>query len=695
MDADSGLPILLRGETDVPDDKHALPGVRYGGCDLCGQALVKQDVYLALVGNPNADGDSTKYHSVAGRFTAVDHQPHTYNFRIEHNLEEAGIVCSNRKPCSRCYGAPEAIYIHQRCLDLLVRESALPLESAMRLDSIPKNLLDFVWTTSAWRSPWRHALYLCLDDNLSIPVLPPVSYLSRTGLQGLAKLPLELLRLVRDESCRSPFWGYMNVMDMARRYQEATSLAADELPAVTSVSLSTVSSWKRGHAPVLIDEPCTKGMIRLTIDSAGMRSIKRLDHDTLYGFHKSTPRFDNRAFAVFDAVTYPEAKVHLKVGGTNAAIKPRLTRNSQYGLARLCLPRGARHPDIWDTPLPPNMEPMEHGEGLRHRNWRFQTADLDKVTALSFLARGECLVAIHRHTSEEPNAVSTLERMAPWVRRPDMWEYVGISHIRRHLSEMRQLPRNIQRLLFARVTVVGLLLRLPDGGALPDPSRLVWGYYMPNQDMIAVVATATSDPKGEGQDAVRHLLHGHYAGQGFANPYVSVTHYQHRAPLHNVVRAQVFNQGSGYCEGIIFDYADGSQKAVGCCRTGVTVPVTTWMPVRIHIRRDFDENPESHQSKGDAVALSSEGDSVLDQGPFATPWESFPMVGRITFDTTIRAYGRFLTETVHVMSVKVGRSHSAARSCSTLTAISIQIHFIPDRRPTIPCRSRIPTGMGT
>lgn len=55
-------------------------------------------------------------------------------------------------------------------------------------------------------------------------------------------------------------------------------------------------------------------MIRLTIDSAGMRSIERLDHDTLYGPHASTPRFDNLAFAVLDAASYPEAKVHFRVG---------------------------------------------------------------------------------------------------------------------------------------------------------------------------------------------------------------------------------------------------------------------------------------------------------------------------------------------------------------------------------------------
>lgn len=664
MDADSGFQAVHSGETDVPDDKHALPGVRYGGCDLCGQALVKEDVYLALLGNPNADGDSTKYHSVAGHFKLGDqyHLPHAYNFRIEYNLEGLGIVCSNRKPCSRCYGAPEAIYIHQRCLNLLVRESVLPLESALPLDSIPKNLLDFVWTTSAWRSPWRHALYLCLDDNQSLPVLPPFSYLSRIGLQGLAKLSSELLELVRNESCRSPFWGYTNVMDMARRYKQATSLAGDELPAVTSVSLSTVSSWQRGHAPVLADEPCATGVIRLTIDAAGMQSIERLDHNTLYGFHESTPRFDNLAFAVFDAATYPEAKVHFKVGGANPAIKPRLTRNSQYGLARLCLPRGARHPDIWDTPLPPNMEPMKHGEGLRHRNWRFQTADLDKVTALSFLIRGECLVAIHRHTSQEPSAVSTLERMAPWVRTPDMWEYLGISEIRRHLWAMRQLPSNAQRVLVARHNVLGRLFRLPNGGALPDPSRLVWGYYMPNQDMIGVVATTTSDPKGKGQDAVRHLLQGHYAGQEFANAYVLVSDYVHSAPLNGVIQVQVFNQGNGYCEGIIFDYADGSQKAVGSCRTGVIVPITTWIPDRIHIRRDFDEHPESHHPKWAALAFSSKGDSVLDQGTFATPWESFPMLGCLAFNTTIRAYGR----------------------CSTDTAMSVKIHFTPPPDHTDP-----------
>lgn len=302
-------------DSDVPPQEHALPAVRYGGCDLCGEALGKEDVYLGLVGNPSGDGDSTKFHSVAGPFKAGHPPAHDYNGRIEHTQKELGIVCSNRLPCQQCQEAPEAIAIHRHCLHLLVRHCR------STKDAVPDSLFDFVWATSAWRSPWRDTLYLCLDNTRSLPVLPPASYLSKLGLQGLAKLPSELVYLVRNESCRSLFWGYANVLDMASRYTRATSLSADEL---VTVSLSRVSSWRRGHAPVLADEPCGTGSIRLTIDSAGMQSIERLDHNTLYGFHASTPRFDDLAFAVFDAAAYPEAKVHFKVGGrTSPATKPR------------------------------------------------------------------------------------------------------------------------------------------------------------------------------------------------------------------------------------------------------------------------------------------------------------------------------------------------------------------------------------
>ncbi|KAK1834075.1 hypothetical protein QBC39DRAFT_344211 [Podospora conica] len=600
---------LVDSDSEGPGFEHPFPALRYGGCELCGEALVKQDRYYALIGHPD---DSTRYYQeLFGPFEPGDH-PEILGF-TDYLANELGILCCSRDTCRYCQEAPEAIYVHKHCLHLLLGmtpyEGPEPPPLAV-MEILVERLLDFVYVSSAWRSPWRDTLYLCLDNNLIPPALPSPARWLLLGLWRMTTLPNEIIYQIWRDSSRSLVWGYANVIDMAHRAPPTDDLV--------TLSLSHVSSWERGHDPALSQEPSGTRMMRLTIDSDGIRSIESLDPEALHGSHASAERFDNLAFAVFDAASYPGAKVHFK-----------------YGLARLYLPSGVQHPNIWDTPLPPSLDPAKFPKKLGYTNWRFQTADLDKITALTFISSRGTLVAIHPHTPQQPSAASTVERMAPWIKTPDMWEYFPVSEVKRHLSRMRVLPRDT----VAPQTTESMLTRVFTARNTVHPtSRLVWGYHIPKQDVVCIVATAERDPKG--LDTVRTLVKG--TRKSNLDCYYGGIHgcFTHCAPLEGVIRTQVFNNDNGHCQGILFDYADG-QVAVGCCRIGVDKPVITSMPALIHIRREKDEDsrtPTSWLTMSHArylvnIAFSGEGDPIPEQGTSAVPWASFEMTGSLSFTT--------------------------------------------------------------
>jgi len=188
-------------------------------------------------------------------------------------------------------------------------------------------------------------------------------------------------------------------------------------------------------------------------------------------------------------------------------------------------------------------------------------------------------------------------------------------------ADYRRLPlgRDVLMRLFSKRKV----------GTHPAPSRLIWGYRMPHLDSICVIATATREP--EGQDTLRR----DFMPDAWDSGCDVVSYFRHWALLDGAIRVQVFNDGNGYCEGIIFDYADGSQQAVECCRTCVIVPVITLMPAWIHVGRKFGSSKHQSPWRTDGclytVAFSSNGDTVSNKETATTRVESFEMVGFLGF----------------------------------------------------------------
>lgn len=91
------------------------------------------------------------------------------------------------------------------------------------------------------------------------------------GLPHLSKLPVELLHTVCDYSNESLLWRYISAINLAAD----ASTVKDEL--VSSIQLTAIRSWER-HGELRLDDPATLPLImRITMDTDGIRRVERLE----------------------------------------------------------------------------------------------------------------------------------------------------------------------------------------------------------------------------------------------------------------------------------------------------------------------------------------------------------------------------------------------------------------------------------
>ncbi|KAK4446919.1 hypothetical protein QBC34DRAFT_496513 [Podospora aff. communis PSN243] len=559
------------------DGHPALPAVRFGGCELCEWPLRKEDTYLSFVGNSS----STAYASLERCHTPQD-------------VAKSNILCPYRSRCSTCGGAPEAICVHTGCFRLVMQHTQLAQQ----------DLLDFMWVRAAWKAPWRDAPHLSLE--LSPPPAPPASPMSALGLSHFNKLPVELVQQIWQNSTASTLWGYARVLDIAHHANESAPSQAT----LVTVPFSRVVSWERGSQPVLSPTPRILAKAqgppqttRITIDSEGIRAIERFDYGALYDQRARRDRSDRLAFAFIDESDEFRVKVHFK-----------------YHLARLELSysreRGSRTiwpPPLFDTPVPPPLEDLQVNllglawsflnDGLDN-TWRFYTAELDKITGLTFLTSGHTLVAIHPHTPQEPSAASTVARLPPWVEPPKTWEYFTVSELRsERASDKRGYPWTST---YLDDGFPGLL------GPRDQPAHLlIWGSYLAAQDQVCVMATSVVTQGQEiippGDIYMRISDDGAYIDRVRSDDGVYIDRvrpdggmgaprfYEASASLADVAWIEVFNDMDGYTEGILVVYKDGAtQIGVGSCRVGVEDGVVTSEPERMLVLDEPErrERPE-------------------------------------------------------------------------------------------------------
>ena len=125
--------------------------------------------------------------------------------------------------------------------------------------------MDSLWIATAWRSPWRQAPYLRLQEPL---IVPDFSAINRLGLSQMRTLPPEILQIIYQHSKTSPLWKYGAVTDLARSIISPPS-------SCVSLPLCEISAWTRGSVVETLHRDRSP-ILRLTIDSYGIKSIESL-----------------------------------------------------------------------------------------------------------------------------------------------------------------------------------------------------------------------------------------------------------------------------------------------------------------------------------------------------------------------------------------------------------------------------------
>ena len=145
-------------------------------------------------------------------------------------------------------------------------------------------------------------------------------------------LPTEILNMIRDYSDISIIWRFQMVSGLVERFPVATN------GQLLSLLLQIVSAWKRGSQPVIADTTDMLPIMRLTIDSWGLREIKRL---------KESPKFKTRrtegcVFVVLNRDSLEGINAHFKVRTRYASDKTQnnkryysTNRVLQFGNSRL------------------------------------------------------------------------------------------------------------------------------------------------------------------------------------------------------------------------------------------------------------------------------------------------------------------------------------------------------------------------
>lgn len=127
--------------------------------------------------------------------------------------------------------------------------------------------LDHLFLVTAWRAPWRQAPDFGLEEtavNLNWSVFDDC------GLSIMRLLPREMIGIVHGYSAKSAIWRFNAASGLTQRL--STSLS-DRL---FSIPLHAVSEWNRGGQPRTTEIAHQLPVIRLTIDSQGIREVERL-----------------------------------------------------------------------------------------------------------------------------------------------------------------------------------------------------------------------------------------------------------------------------------------------------------------------------------------------------------------------------------------------------------------------------------
>ncbi|OIW25949.1 hypothetical protein CONLIGDRAFT_513196 [Coniochaeta ligniaria NRRL 30616] len=560
-------------------------------CDLCENIMIEEEKCIVLIGNLESTAFSVGVPVPAYHALSMDGNAYVVVGRWK--------LC-NLMSCRRCDDPPDAVTFHLDCLKLFMRNCT------------GRDALDKLWLAVIWRK----ALAGVEVEPLRLPTSPTslssafAFVAGNCNLPQIKKLPQEVRDTIQELSEPHPLLRYMVVLESAWRLSTSSSEPLGSLP------LRQVSSWTRGSSTELVGEATVPmPIIRCTIDSIGLRKIERLAARPRF----EETRYDNMVFIVEHEDRFRDAVVQFK-----------------NGIARLNVPESGKDLQIWDTPTPPDL--FRHRIKFDQPPRRFSTIDMGAITGLTFVMFYNNLVAIHPHTKAAVSAVSSVDRISDWYPRDAfVWVYVP-------------LPRGETLLGFGP-----LVRKHRDGSWVPADGHC----FLLRLLLAGDVIVGRRQPAGlesfllnKGQPAIRTLLHdtsysfhpivtsypfsylsgpANTGAVSWSSPlmtddwdeYPPMTDdlvecplkrwHRSYANLENVSRVHVSQEPErGYCRGLLFEYENGAQRAVGQCRLHVDPVGTFEKPKTISFSRTEQDGlakirvhfSESHdQGGGWAVRL--------------------------------------------------------------------------------------------
>lgn len=182
--------------------------------------------------------------------------------------------------CRQCAITTEAAAIHLECFELF-RQTYMPIDA-----------LDRLWRVACWRSPWRDVTVpIVLPEEVSVGARALSTVAEKYGLPQMSRVPQDIVCKVRDYSRSALFWRFTAALDLAARlHAMPTSIAV-------SIPLCEVTGWERGGLVTQSKDSDRLPVIRLTIDSRGIRTVERLPAGQP---EHTRGRFDNMVFVIKD-----------------------------------------------------------------------------------------------------------------------------------------------------------------------------------------------------------------------------------------------------------------------------------------------------------------------------------------------------------------------------------------------------------
>lgn len=207
-----------------------------------------------------------------------------------------GWFLCRRPKCQQCAASPEAATTHLECFELFTR-------TYTRVDA-----LDRLWREASWRKPWREAPVIVLPEDTNVTSGAMTIVAERYGLPELLRMPPEIRQMVRDYSQSSLFWRLTAALDLAAKFNAAPPSSFSSIP------VRHVAEWQRGHAPTQCQDLTHLPIVRLTIDSRGIRKLERLPAgEPRY----SSRRFDSMVFIIEDEGRFDGVATLFKVTTTS------------------------------------------------------------------------------------------------------------------------------------------------------------------------------------------------------------------------------------------------------------------------------------------------------------------------------------------------------------------------------------------